>query len=309
MNKLLVAFFFAMLYCLSGIAQGCSDAGFCTAGAMKAGGSGIDSAGRKTNTGMALSFGVGEKSTAIYSVQLETRIRVNAKSSIEVRVPINYADGNLGSYTGLGDPIVTYNRKVGGENRRDALQATAGVRVGTSNADATSKGVMLPMPYQSSLGTTDLIVGLHVKVWKYLNVAAGYQQPIIQYNNNGYLPDFVYATGDDEHLYFASNKLVRKGDVLLRLDGHYTFRKMTLGFGPLLIYHLAEDEFTNAFGSKEFLKGSEGLTLNLAANAVYDGNKSRVELSAGSPMIVREYRPDGLTRAVVVTLRYTRLNW
>jgi len=55
------------------------------------------------------------------------------------------------------------------------------------------------------------------------------------------------------------------------------------------------------------IDGSEGLTLNLTADLRYQLNSSWwLEASMGSPLVVREVRPDGLTRALVanVGLRY-----
>jgi hypothetical protein len=53
--------------------------------------------------------------------------------------------------------------------------------------------------------------------------------------------------------------------------------------------------------------GSEGLTLNATVDARYRINERwAIELAYGSPLIVREERPDGLTRSMVlnVGLRY-----
>ena len=53
--------------------------------------------------------------------------------------------------------------------------------------------------------------------------------------------------------------------------------------------------------------GSEGLTLNLTADARYAFNDQwALEVAMGTPLIVRDVRPDGLTRSLVlnVGLRY-----
>ena len=55
------------------------------------------------------------------------------------------------------------------------------------------------------------------------------------------------------------------------------------------------------------IDGSEGLTLNLTLDAGYRLNdRWTAELAYGSPLIVREERPDGLTRSMVLNagLRY-----
>jgi hypothetical protein len=53
------------------------------------------------------------------------------------------------------------------------------------------------------------------------------------------------------------------------------------------------------------IQGSAGLTLNL--NAFLDYNiteKSGIQFSAGMPLLVRETRPDGLTRSFIASLEY-----
>ncbi len=72
--------------------------------------------------------------------------------------------------------------------------------------------------------------------------------------------------------------------------------------GLLAIYHLYEDSYENvANGSVEFIPNSQGLTLNATAQLSYDiSDHIKLTLTGGSPLVVREYRPAGLTRHFVV---------
>ena len=286
-------------------AQGCSDAGFCTAGAMQGGKHTTDSTKSKTALGFSCSLGAGENGTLIITPQLEGGIPISQHYILEAKLPFNIASGNLGNHSGVGDVIITCSREFTTHSKDMYVTATLGSRIGVNNANASYNGMALPMPYQNSLGTTDIIAGLSMAYTKYFSIAAGYQQPVIQYNKNSYLPQDVYPSVLTDTTYFASNHLVRKGDILLRAEGKYQWKSILLAAGPLFIYHLGQDGISTSTGSKAMLKGSEGATLNLAFSISYNMKKSRLDLLGGTPFIVRDYRPDGLTRAWVVTLRYT----
>ena len=73
----------------------------------------------------------------------------------------------------------------------------------------------------------------------------------------------------------------------------------------LFIYHLGEDSFENIFGQRENIKGSDGLTINGNLIASYTFTKqSSIELSVATPFVVRDIRPDGLTRSFVLGIHY-----
>ncbi|XZF12765.1 hypothetical protein ACTHGU_13340 [Chitinophagaceae bacterium MMS25-I14] len=295
---------------LHAIAQGCSDAGFCTAGALhnNTASSGIknDTTQYQNEISISVTAGSGEQGTAIIIPQAEWVRQWNKKTSLEIKLPFYYAHGTLGNHTGLGDPVLTITHLLK-TSRTWNIYGVAGIRIGTGNAAATDRqGRPLPMPYQASLGTTDIIGGVSA-AWKtWLSFAAGYQQPIAQYNRNGYISEKYPGADKDYTAYFSSRQLYRKGDFLLRADGHYRYHRLTFTAGPLLIYHLGKDRITLADGTQTSLAGSEGATLNATGSISYDLRHLKAELSAGTPFIVRDYRPDGLTREWVITLK---LSW
>jgi hypothetical protein len=58
------------------------------------------------------------------------------------------------------------------------------------------------------------------------------------------------------------------------------------------------------FRSKEII-GSQGLTLNGNTYIDYEFNsKNIIQLNLGMPVIVRDARPDGLTRSFIANLEY-----
>ncbi len=301
MNKaysIILVFIASLLVRHDLMAQGCSDAGFCTIGAMKAG------TNTTKNSSIGLSFGIngGEEGTSIFIPQIELTKKLGKKGFLEAYIPFVIASGDLGDNASIGDLILTYTRQIHRE-KSIVINSTISTRISTGNADATDNNMALPMPYQSNLGTTDLILGLSAKWRKHLSAAVGYQQPIIQYNKNDYLPANLSgnATGD----YFASRQLERKGDVLLRIQGHISIKKFGIAAGPLFIYHLGEDIVTLSNGSELSLTGSDGLTLNITANAYYQFKNWRADVSVGTPTIVRDSRPDGLTRSFTLVPRIT----
>ena len=79
----------------------------------------------------------------------------------------------------------------------------------------------------------------------------------------------------------------------------------------MAIHHLGKDsrlEFKDGTGNMEIpdrvdIAGSEGLTLNFTADVRYRMNDAwSIEVSYGSPLVVRQVRPDGLTRSMVLAV-------
>lgn len=171
------------------------------------------------------------------------------------------------------------------------------------------KGRPLPMAYQSSLGTTDVVIGANVMWKKYLTISAGYQQPIIRYTENDYLRlspanELAYSTAD----YPFSRKLYRNGDAMLRVEGHYSGQRAGISAGPLAMYHVRNDLYQDETGRWRELVGSEGLTLNMVANGYVRWGRLgewKLDVTAAAPVVMRDIAPDGLTRRWMVTPRLT----
>lgn len=82
-------------------------------------------------------------------------------------------------------------------------------------------------------------------------------------------------------------------------------QKFTFKPNVLFIYHLGEDSFENVFGVRESIIGSDGLTINGNLISAYNVNKQNsVELSLATPFVIRDIRPDGLTRSFVAGILY-----
>lgn len=297
MNK---SFFAAGLLSLSWLAthpvlaQGCSDAGFCTIGALKQHGQ-ADSIHQKIT--MLLPIGLGDQSVFVFSPGLQYDRILSASWAIQAKLTGNAASGDLGSAAGPGDLFLSTTYSIPAKTRwRTAL--TLGTKLPLSNANLKADGKSLPMQYQSSLGTVDLITGLSVNSLRW-QFSAGWQQPLTSANSNTFLPG---SDARPEALaYPPSNQFNRKADVLGRVA--YTLvnqTKLNLNVGLLGIYHLGQDTYKDQTGRSLSIVGSEGLTLNATLAGWYNlSPKVRIGFTAGMPLVVRDVRPDGLTRSIV----------
>jgi len=80
-------------------AQGCSDAGFCTIGNLSH--QRADSISNDQKISLLLPFGVGDEDVFTPGIQYDNQL--SNRWAIQAKVTTNYAEGNLGSASGLGD--------------------------------------------------------------------------------------------------------------------------------------------------------------------------------------------------------------
>lgn len=277
-------------------AQGCSDAGFCTISSLKP--SDKDSVHTKLNQLKVGSFvGSANHPILVYGAYLEYNRQLNSKFGADIKLSSLAQKGNGISVYGLSDLFVNVNFAA-----TPSLSLTLGTKIPLSGANRTLDGLPLPMDYQSSLGTFDLIFGIGYQIKKFQLVAA-IQQPITQ-NKNTFFP-FLYPESSPLNSFQSTNQFERSGDVLLRFSYPIEVLKRVVVTPSILpIYHLSRDRYTDGVLVKE-IEGSQGLTLNgnLYIDCTLD-EKSSLQLNAGIPFLFREARPDGLTRSFIVTLEY-----
>ena len=215
--------FFSTLFSPQQIfAQGCSDAGFCSAGNLQA--SADDDSTKKSTIALKAVYGAGEKGVTIIQLMPELEWSFGKHSSVQASIPFVMTSGKLGNYSGVGDAMISYSHAIP-FNEKLNFGVTGGFRIplGTTDeeADYTVSSVLspLPMPYQTGLGTTDLILGgvMNYSKWQ---VAVGYQMVLSDNNKNAYT-DFGLG-------YFSSNKLQRGDDALLRLGRMFDLGKLKL---------------------------------------------------------------------------------
>ena len=272
-------------------AQGCSDAGFCTIHSIKP--QLEDSTFTSNNTfKLGTAYGVAQYNVLVITPYLEYTRR-HGKLGFSAKLLMGVRSGELTTTSGLADIILSTSWQTSPK-----LQLSGAIKLPFNKADKTANGLPLPMAYQTSLGTTDLILGASFKINEWL-VSTAWQQPLNQ-NNNAFLFD-DYPDGELNDPYLSTNGYKRKGDVLVRISRSAILsEKMTLSYSLLPIYHLGNDSYLNSNGEELSIYKSKGLTLNLNAFVQYQLNESSaLEFNVGAPIMARKNRPDGLSQFAV----------
>lgn len=293
---LLILSFLGMLIPNSN-AQGCSDAGFCSVGNTFKN----EQLETKNNLELGTVFGIGEEDVVLYSPYIIYSRNLSKSFALSAKITGTLAEGSFGSIANVGDIFVTGNYKFNTSAYDTWKWSTLfGVKVPLTAANDKINNFSLPMPYQSSLGTLDVITGLDLasKKWEF---STAIQLPLTN-SKNSYLKEL--APTDK---FISTNLLQRKPDILFR--GAYKIKTGNQKFifkpNVLFLYHLGEDSYVNVFGLKETIQKSDGLTINGNLITSYKIAKNGwLDASVAAPFVVRSVRPDGLTRAFTLGLSY-----
>jgi hypothetical protein len=313
----LIAVVFGLYLPTHSAAQGCSDAGVCTAGPIGEFQFYPDSVEGKSEfrhmARMTYSYAVAEREVLVQQVVPELALGITEKLSVQIKVPYLIALGTLSNENGtkanagLSDIVATVSYAFIKERDRQFI-GVLGMRLPTGTTDAANTDVStdmqerpLPMPYQTGLGTTDLLLG-SIYRYKRWSATLAYQHVLTQANNNGFRRD-LWPANSDAQGYFESDGLERGNDLVMRLQYAFKFGRFGLQPGLLGIQRLSEDTRINMEGVRVNAEGSSGLTLNATVDARFAISEHwMLELTYGSPLIVRPERPDGLTRFRVVNV-------
>lgn len=308
--KIFILLAFITITSTNALAQGCSDAGFCTMGAMKPDQPYNKKVQLKLRS-MELSFyrGVTTTTPVIYVATADFNFSLNAKSSFQLKVPYTFVrSGNLGETEGISDLSLCYTRSLLNTDRFD-VNFSVGGKIPTNKSDKTSNkfpGEPLPMYYQTSLGTYDFITGISMINRKWL-FATGIQIPFKHINQNTFdWTDFpTYPSEEYIHTYSQSNLLKRGIDVMLRVERNFRFSRFNFSTGLLPIYRITNDRITNQQGVEVKPVGAHGLALSGIITGGYSFNvRSGIKLLWGHKFVQRDKNPDGLTRHSVSSITY-----
>lgn len=294
-NKTIITILFLLFYFSieNSTAQGCSDAGVCSASQH------ITSSNDKPNLhtiSYTQSFGLGDKNAAIIGGNFNYRIQANKILAFGASLPFSIVIGDLGSTYGLGDIILNTELKVYNKEKDQVSLFLAG-KIATGNANNKLDGQALPMVYQQSSGTNDIIVTLN---WSHSHwfFAFGYQHAFNANGNEFIAKDF--PENSSAAAYHSSAYLKRGDDIMLRIQKIFTLSKSKIKAGVLPIYRIQEDEI-KLDGIYQKVEGSKGITLNLYAGWLHEFNENvSGELQLAAPPITREVRVDGTTRTFLV---------
>nr|WP_294790125.1 hypothetical protein [uncultured Mucilaginibacter sp.] len=302
-KQLFLSFFLVVTLSSRVLSQGCSDAGFCSLGALK---NVADGSQPKRMLDIGFNFGYGEQKTITYNPYIQYGVVISERVSIQGKLTSTYANGFLGSKFNLGDVygVVTYTPT---NYPNSSLRLIGGIKIPLTTAnDKNAAGLALPLDYQSSIGTYDVIAGVNYIYSGHLEVDAALQVPVIQNNKSSFFPD-NFPPDSRLNNFPPTNQFRRRPDVLFRL-GYYINLPASFSLKPnlLAIYHTGNDSYLNRTNMRVELINSQGLTLNEGVNITKQfGNNNRLELIAAMPVIGRKLRPDGLTRKWVLNVQYS----
>lgn len=287
-------------------AQGCSDAGFCTMGAMKP----DQPFNKKIDfrlRSMEVSFyrGTTPLTPIIYVANVDMTFSLGNKTTFQAKVPYQWASGLLGKTSSLGDLSLCVTRIIKSTDKYD-ISLSVGGKVPTNRSDLKEDDRPLPMYYQTSLGTYDFITGISFISQKWL-FATGVQHPFNK-NRNDFLWSRWAGSGHSEEYiakYAQARQLRRGTDVMIRVERNFRFSRLNFSLGLLPIYRVTNDEFINDDGQVIRPDKANGLALSAIGTAGYQFNvRSGIRLLFGSKIVQRERNPDGLTREIVNTVSY-----
>lgn len=317
MQKILGFILIVFGACIQVLGQGCSDAGFCTMGAMRPDQSYSKRLDVKLRSIEANFYrGTSLLSPKIYVATIDATIGLNDRNYLQVKLPYQYAEGSLGSAGGMGDISLSYTHVIK-TTTKYSLSGTLGGKLPMGDANETvnnefTQGNNSPLHtyYQPSLGSYDIVGGLSWINDKWL-LATGIQIPLTRQDNQFLWSGFPdYPNQDYVLKYNVGRELMRGTDVMLRVERNWRFTNYNFSFGLLPIYRITKDNAIipgpdNPTERRGDLPGTTGLALTALASFGYQFDvNSSVKLIHGMKITDREYNPDGLTRHSVWSTSY-----
>jgi hypothetical protein len=300
--------FFLNVLTLCGLnAQGCSDAGFCTMGAMRPGqpySKNINITLKSVELSQYL--GVTRFGDKVYATTLDFNVGITGKDAVQFKLPYMAASGPLGQAKGIGDISISYTRTLI-RTIKHQLNLTGGAKIPLGNSGKTFDGKPLPMYYQQNLGTYDLVIGLSYMTNKWL-FATGIQYPLTANKNQFFWKPWIAEGANPDMIkqYPSSINLYRGKDVMFRAERSLRMSNWGVSLGLLGIYRLNKDIRTNPkTKEREKVEDSDGLALTALLGLKYSFNvNSGIKLIFGQRLVKRHFNPDGLSREQVIELGY-----
>jgi hypothetical protein len=297
-----------------GFSQGCSDAGFCTMGAMKPDQNYSKRIAIKLRS-LEVNYykGTTTLTPKITVATIDFNLAVNDRSSLQIKVPYQSIKGSLGENSGLSDIVLSFTRNLK-NTEKWSLNGTLGTKIPTNDANTTinnkfTNGADAPlhMYYQTSLGSFDAIAGFSMINSKWL-FATGVQVALTRNSNKFNWKDFEDKYPDSEYLkkYDEGQNLKRGTDIMLRVERNWRFTNFNFSLGLLPIYRITKDEIADKNTGVRFKHDdTTGLALTALGSFGYqfDVNNS-IKIIRGIKLTDREFNPDGLTRHDVWSVSY-----
>lgn len=307
-NKIiLIALLSFVFLTYSTYSQGCSDAGLCSINLADE-----DSTNNtKFTLGLGNSIGIGDESVLINSTGIEIAGNFSDFGFV-AKIPFTFTSGSLGQTNGLGDFTLLLTAKLYSEEDF-ALTLAGGLKLATNDANLLSEhNLALPMVYQTSGGTNDIIflLAANIESWA---ISTGMQIPMNR-NENTFIENSALVdpiSGISEYYnnwqnYESSRNFKRGSDVMLKVEKYFQLKDdLKVMAGVLPVYRLTESVYNDLNGDDITIMNTDGLTLNIIAGLDYKvSQKHSFGLNIGFPVVTREVRADGLTRALVANIDF-----
>ncbi len=304
-----VILFLTVLLCAWSVgslqAQGCSDAGFCTMGALKP-----DQGYHKKLSVQIRSIeishytGVTRFKDVVFNYTADVTLGLGAKTTFQVKLPYARVDGVLKDTQGISDLSIGLARNIYSSEQYQ-VNLTVGTKLPTGKSNLKADGKPLPMYYQPGLGTYDLVAGISVisRGWLF---AAGYQQSLNRTENDFWWSDWEGHPQEEVALkYKQSRHLDRGKDIMFRVERNFRFSNYNFNIGLLPIYRINKDTHITRKEIKKEIENSNGLALSLLIGGGYQFSvKSGIKIMNGFRIQKRHVNPDGLSREFVSNIGY-----
>jgi hypothetical protein len=247
---------------------------------------------------LGTSFGQGENSILVSGFSGQYSLDIDESINFTAKLTTLSQTGNDITTFGLSD--IYLSSLIG---LTDNFSITAGVKLPLTDGNEFEDGEPLPMHYQTSLGTVDLIIGASLQIQEF-HVVVALQQPLTQ-NENMFIAD-SFIEGSPLREFQTTSDYERSGDILARISYPViTSQDYSLTATVLPIYHLQNDTFADTNNERREIEGSQGLTLNLGGALDYRlTTGTAVQVNIGFPIIARDAQPDGLLRAFMMNAEY-----
>jgi hypothetical protein len=294
-------------------AQGCSDAGFCTMGAMRPDQSYSKRIVPKLRS-LEVNFYRGKSllTPIIYVATLDATIGLNDRNYVQIKLPYQYTSGSLGEVGGMGDISLSFTHLIL-ETTSGSLSGTLGGKIPMGDGNETvsnrftgNEAAPIHMYYQPSQGSFDLVGGLSWVNERWL-FATGIQIPLNRNENQFLWADFPdYPDREYLESYDTGPELLRGTDVMMRVERNFRFTNFNFSLGLLPIYRITRDNSINPdTGLREDRDGTTGLALSALASFGYQFDvNSSIKIIHGHRLTDRDFNPDGLTRKSVWSTSY-----
>ncbi len=285
------------------LAQGCSDSGFCTMGAIRPDQPYAERKKVKLHSvEVTQHLGATKYGDRIHASFVDATFTIGTKNTLQLRTPAYVViEGNMPTVRGWGDIYLSITRQFVSTDQYQ-LSGMVGGKIYTT---ATRADNAMPMYQQTTHGSNDVMAGVSLISKKWL-VGIGYQRAL-NATRNAFQPENFVATEieDVAKKYAPSVGLLRGDDLALRIERNFRMARWNFFAGTLLLYRLSADQTLTTGGAMQAVSGSQGLASNLVGGIGYQFNiHTGIRVLMAGKMTEREQNPDGLSRDFVIQVAY-----